>query len=84
MGYREDEVYRFFQEHLNELFKKDNFIFILTSGRGRSGWKKGLGNYMTQTLFKPIESLLSAVESGISIEDDFDVKYNLIKTIFGS
>lgn len=85
MGYPEENINLFIKDHLEELFVKENFIFVLTSGRGRDKWKKDLDvKYRKQTIFKSVESLIGAVESGLSYNDNFDVKHNLIKVIFGS
>jgi len=64
----------------------ENFIFVITSGRGRDAWNSAIKNspFSKNTLFKPIESILNAVNAGISYNDHFDVKYNLVKAIFGS
>ena len=61
------------------------FIFIITTGRGRDLWRVVLNDQQKKfTTFKPIESILSAVEEGVSNNDHFDIKYNLVKLIFGS
>lgn len=85
LGYPEENINIFIENHLKNYFEKENFIFVLTSGRGRDSWKKNLDNkYRKQTIFKPVESLIGAVEAGLSYNDNFDVKHNLIKVIFGS
>ncbi len=86
----EEDIEIFIKKYLKNYFdKNDNFIFVVTTGRGRDLWRTSLenkGDYaiLRKTLFKPVESLLNAVETGISYNDNFDVKYNLIKVIFGS
>ena len=66
----------------------EHFIFVVTSGRGRDKWRESLRNKTSKferfTIFKPVESLLSAVEQGIAYNDHFDIKYNLIKVLFGN
>jgi hypothetical protein len=91
MGYTEKVIDKFINENISEFFDRKNFIFVITTGRGRDLWRTELEknkkeNYkiLKKTLFKPIESLLNAVESGISYNDNFDVKYNLMKVILGS
>ena len=85
MDYKEENINIFIEQHLKDFFNNDNFIFVLTSGRGRDAWKKNLNDkYRKQTIFKPVESLIGAVEAGLSYNDNFDVKHNLIKVIFGS
>jgi len=40
--------------------------------------------YARFTTFRPIESILRSVESALEMPDDFDLKNNLIKLLFGS
>ena len=65
---------------------QDNFILVITTGRGRTQWWKSIQNteYRTFTTFRPIESLIAGTENAIQMNDDIDVKYNLIKVLFGS
>jgi len=89
LGYKETEkgfMNRFIRNELpQELISKDNFIFIIVSGRGRNSWIDDLEDeYTKKTLFKPVESFINAIESGISYNDNFDVKYNITRVIFGS
>ncbi len=72
-------------ELINLIQNRSDFIFIITSGRGRDSWRNKLSDKQKLfTIFKPIEGLLTAIENAVSYNDNFDVKYNLIKTIFGS
>jgi len=57
---------------------------VITTGRGRGEWHNHLDEYKLHVLFKPIDSLLAAVEDGLMLNDDFQVKYNLVKVLFGS
>ena len=95
--YSEDTLDKFIEEKLddviyykenNEKKLRDDFILVITSGRGRDKWRDSLKNKDTKyekfTIFKPVESLLSAIEQGISYNDHFDIKYNLIKVLFGN
>lgn len=88
LGYQEKTrgfMNLFIETELSNLITKDNFIFIIITGRGRNTWRDGLKEeYLRNTLFKPVESFIHAIESGISYNDNFDVKYNIIKVIFGS
>jgi hypothetical protein len=85
MGYKED-IEKFIETEIKELISEDNFILVITSGRGRKDWETTLQNenYKKKVIFKPIESILSSVESGISYNDHFDIKYYLAKLLFGS
>ena len=71
---------------------RDNFILTVTTGRGRQNWQEFLINdsykqyhkYKNSVIFRPIEALISAIEDSLMIKDDFDLKYRLIKVLFGS
>jgi hypothetical protein len=68
---------------------RDNFFFVVTTGRGRNEWwtsldKKENEAYSKFTLFRPIESLLTAIENSIGMEDDIELKYRIAKILFGS
>ncbi len=86
LGYSENQITDFFDNELN--FKKDipeKFFVIITTGRGRSKWIDCLDKkYKGMTIFKPIESILNAVEHAVSLKDDIQLKYNLCKIIYGS
>ena len=90
--YSEDNLEQFIQDKLSPLFKnnnvRDNFIFVITSGRGRDKWRESIKNKESKfdkfTIFKPVESLLTAIEQGISYNDHIDIKFNLIKILFGN
>ena len=88
LGYNESKkgyMNSFIENELKDIIKKPNFFFIVITGRGRISWQKDLSlQYSRNTLFKPVESLINAIESGMSYNDNFDVKYNVIKVIFGS
>lgn len=60
----------------------ENFIVVITTGRGRSGWLESIED--PKITFRPIESLVDALEDGLSIQDLFQVKYNLMKVLMGS
>jgi hypothetical protein len=67
----------------------DNFIFAVTTGRGRTNWWRDLEedtttDYQKFTTFKPIEDLLEGIENATSHKDDFELKYRLVKALFGS
>lgn len=62
-----------------------NTKLVITTGRGRGEWHNSLVvKYKKHVLFKAIDSLLAAVEDGLMLNDDFQVKYNLVKVLFGS
>lgn len=83
--YSESRIGEFIDNEIKDLSQADNFIFVITSGRGRDEWRRHLTNDQKRiTMFKPVEALLTAIEAGISINDNFDVKYNLVKVLFGS
>jgi len=88
--YGEKRINEFIEDEIlnsDQNQSRDNFTFVITSGRGREAWWSSIeseSKYAQFTIFKPIESLLTAVESGISYNDHFDVKYNLTKVLLGS
>jgi len=87
-GYSETNINEFvkiyFGDYLNE-----NSKLVITTGRGRGLWWDCLKKHsdtipLEHILFKPIDSLLAAVQEGLIYHDDFMVKHNLMKVIFGS
>lgn len=89
------ESLEYSETRINEFIEKElailpgdhisKFVLVITTGRGREQWHENLfPEYKKFTIFRPIESLLTAVEDAVSLKDDFQVKYNLTKVIFGS
>ncbi|HMQ46724.1 MAG TPA: hypothetical protein PKA00_07905 [Saprospiraceae bacterium] len=65
----------------------DDFILIITTGRGRMAWWdkiKAAPAYASFTTFRPIESIINTIEDALQKPDDMDLKYNLVKLFFGS
>ncbi|MFN0216539.1 MAG: hypothetical protein ACKVT2_19940 [Saprospiraceae bacterium] len=77
----------------------ENFVLVLTSGMGRDFWWKELQTYDREhskelapgqirstsfVTFRPIESLISTIENAVTMGDDIELKYRLVKTFFGS
>lgn len=80
-----DDIINFINENLkNDL---DEYIFkklVITTGRGRSGWYSKIKNnkeLRTKVIFISPESLTSAISYGISIKDEFEIKYRLVKLL---
>ncbi len=89
LGFKEaninDFIHKFFvDDNSKEEFLGSNSKLVITTGRGRGEWHNSLKQYKPHVLFKPIDSLLNAVEDGLVLDDDFQVKYNLVKILFGS
>lgn len=69
---------------------RENFILVITTGRGRTKWWTRLSEqenykpYRRFTNFRPVESIISGLEDAINRKDDIEVKYNLVKVMFGS
>lgn len=83
--YAENRINQFIEDKLSKHINRSNFVLVITSGRGRIEWWETIkSQYKVFTIFRPIETLLNAVEAGISFKDDIDIKYNLIKALFGS
>ncbi len=80
-----------YEEFIDELFKledkdalPDNCIFAVTTGRGRAEWLNQTGRHRANCMHIPIEALQTAIQEGVMFKDDFDIKYNLCKVLFGS
>jgi hypothetical protein len=85
--YKEEEISKFIRSELNleENEVLNNFILVITTGRGRVAFWENLDEYQKQFVtFKPIESLLSALEDALIMNDDFQIKHNICKVLFGS
>ncbi|MBK8705045.1 MAG: hypothetical protein IPN33_16770 [Saprospiraceae bacterium] len=98
--YDERDVKNFIdQEILNGREIPDNFILVVTTGRGRTNWWEKLRNlsragvkpdetpppaYTSFVTFRPVESLTAAIENALTISDDIELKYRLVKVLFGS
>ena len=65
----------------------DDFKLVITTGRGRMKWWNKIQEnpeYARFVTFRPIESILGAIEDAMQMPDDIDMKYNLAKLLFGS
>lgn len=65
----------------------DDFKLVITTGRGRMKWWDEIQKnpkYARFVTFRPIESILGAVEDAMQMPDDIDLKFNLTKLLFGS
>lgn len=91
IAYSEKEVNEFYRDEIKHFFEEvyfpqkkmpPNVILVITSGRGRGDWFNATEH--PQITFRPIEAFLKAVEDGLSLRDDFQVKYNLCNVLFGS
>ncbi|MFK7925797.1 MAG: hypothetical protein AB8H47_27865 [Bacteroidia bacterium] len=87
--YRESEVEAFFEEEIKKWYEAKfqkplptNIILVIVSGRGRGDWFEATRH--PQITFRPIEVILDAIEDGLSLKDDFQVKFNLCNVLFGS
>jgi hypothetical protein len=69
---------------------RENFVLVITTGRGRTKWwtqlteQESYQPYQNFTIFRPVESIISAIEDAVNRKDDLEVKYNLVKVMFGS
>lgn len=69
--------------------QRDNFFFVVTTGRGRNEWWTSLDKdeyraYSEFTIFRAIESLLSGIENSVSMKDDVELKFRIVKNLYGS
>lgn len=83
------EVLIFFEEKIqawySTLYRVDlpsNFLFVITSGRGRDDWVESIKH--PNITFRPIEALMNAVEDALTLKDDYQAKHNLCNVLFGS
>ncbi|MBK9641979.1 MAG: hypothetical protein IPO72_12055 [Saprospiraceae bacterium] len=85
IGYSEENLDQIFNDCIGSNIP-DNFILAITTGRGRDNWKSNekIDKYRKNMLHIPAESLQAAVESAISYKDDYQIKNNILKIIFGS
>lgn len=80
----------FIKEYIMPLVgRRDNFFFVVTTGRGRNEWWTSLDeeeykDYSTFTIFRAIESLLTAIENSVGMKDDIELKYRIVKILYGS
>lgn len=94
--YTEGEVKDFFEKEIQQFHRDtfkdaegepknlpENFLLVITSGRGRGDWAQGILQH-PQITFRPIEALVDAVEDGLTMKDDYQIKHNLCNLIFGS
>ena len=87
--YNEGEVEEFFNQEIKAFFEEqmgvpmpENFLLVITSGRGRGNWVESVKH--SQITFRPIETILNAFEDGLSLKDDYQIKHNLCNLLFGS
>ncbi len=90
--YKENEVKEFFEAEIETFVNKtfaehgypnpDNYLLVITSGRGRADWIEAIDH--PRITFRPIEDLVNAIEDGLSLKDDFQVKFNLCNVLLGS
>ena len=87
--YKGEKITNFIEKIKEGINRRDNFKLIITTGRGRTDWKKYIREYSKSNLVSIITyrspySIKNAMLTGILKGDDFDLKYNLIKVLFGS
>lgn len=95
-NYNEDDIRSFIeQEILQGKEPPKNFILVIITGRGRTEWSKTLKGdrlvvnpnsipYTSFVTFRPVESLTAAIEFALAMPDDMELKYRLVKILFGS
>ncbi len=86
--YKNIETFVEEEKLLNESkdWKNKKLRLVVTTGRGRDEWLDEIKdkNYRRYCMIVPLESLQTAVDNAIQLKDDFEVKYNLCKVLFGS
>jgi hypothetical protein len=94
--YADENIGLFIQEEImpfvlnDEGQVRENFVLVITTGRGRTKWWTRLSEedhyheFRRFTNFRPVESIISAIEDAVSRRDDIETKFNLVKVMFGS
>lgn len=84
-AYGEAGIVDFIENHLKDALS-DNCLLVITTGRGRTQWWKTIqqSKYARYVTFRPVESLIEAVEKPSLKRDDTEIKYNMTKVLFGS
>lgn len=90
--YSEEDIKKFLDDEIlsnSKVRAKRNFLLVITTGRGRTQWWEKLKenkteDYTSSVTFRPVEAILSTIEDAFSIQDDIELKYRLIKVLFGS
>ncbi|MEO1518770.1 MAG: hypothetical protein AAFV95_27395 [Bacteroidota bacterium] len=92
--YSEKDMAKFIDNEILQGRKEmpKNFRLVITTGRGRTHWWSKLeeldqttdSSYTRFTTFRPVESLIASIEDSISKKDDIELKYRLVKVLFGS
>lgn len=85
-GYSENNLDKFIKDFFKDQELNHNTKLIITTGRGRVLWRDSIENeeFVEHVILKPIDMLLAAIEDALIHKDDFMVKYNLLKILFGS
>jgi hypothetical protein len=84
-GYDERNLEFFIKTFFTDCKLDDQTKLVITTGRGRELWTGNIEEeYIKHITLKPIDMLLDAIEDGLLLKDDFSVKYNLVKILFGS
>lgn len=67
---------------------QDHFTLVITTGRGRIEWWDKLAEKEQKMVnictFRPLESLMNAIQDAKLINDDLDLKYHLVKVLMNS
>lgn len=92
--YTEEKIDDFIEkEILKGRERPENFMLVITSGRGRKQWQDTLElrkkdadkpDYTAFVTYRPVESLVSAVETALNKSDDMEMKYLVFKILMGS
>lgn len=82
--YKKD-INRFIEKIKTAINGRENLHLIITTGRGRTDWKKAIKEeYRHFVKHRSVFSLQNALLDGVMKGDDFNLKYNIIKVLFGS
>ena len=90
--YGEKGIQRFIEEQILGSKSIENlqnhFTLVITTGRGRIEWWDKLAEkeqkWVNICTFRPLESLMNAIQDAKLINDDLDLKYHLAKVLMNS
>ena len=84
-GEYKNNINKFIKKIKNATKGRENFHLVITTGRGRSDWRESIedeNKYFVK--HRSVFSIQNALLEGVMKEDDFDLKFNLVKVLFGS
>ncbi|PHN03452.1 hypothetical protein [Flavilitoribacter nigricans] len=89
--YTEERIIEFIDEQILQGTKpesvKRDFVLVIATEGARTTWWDAIAQesaYASFITFRPIESIQEVFEDAVQMADDFQLKYNMVKLLFGS